>query len=260
MKHEVIQVGQNFWNLRGSFRVGGLVNVGTHVSLVKCANGKFVFLDAYTLSPSVQREIADITGGPDAIDAIVNLHPFHTVHVEKMHEQYPKASLYGTQRHLELFPDLPWEKIRTEDVELQGLFSDDLEFSIPRGVDFISSNEHVHFSSVLAFHRSSKTIHVDDTFMFVQLPGLMRFFGLKDSTNFHMTLSKALEKRPGAASDFKDWAEEIIEQWKDVKNLCAAHTSTLLDEENHSDPIHTRLLRALDKVTPVLDSHEKKHG
>ena len=260
MKHQIIQVDEHFWNIRGSFRVGGLVDVGTQASLVKLANGQFLFLDAYSLGPSVQQEVNDITGGPEAISAILNLHPFHTVHIEEMHEQFPQAKLFGTQRHLDRFPDLPWEKIRTEDTELHKQFGDDLAFSIPRGVDFISSNEHVHFSSVLAFHRSSKTIHVDDTFMYIQLPGLMRFLGIQDSTSFHLTLSKALEKRPGAASEFKSWAEDLIEQWKDAKNLCAAHTTALLERQNQSDSIHTRLLRALDKVTPALEAHEKKFG
>ena len=79
-------------------------------------------------------------------------------------------------------------------------------------VDFISANENVHFSSVLVLHRASKTIHVDDTLMYVRLPRMMGAFGLTDVMSFHPTLPKALEKRAGAARDFRDWTEELTER------------------------------------------------
>jgi hypothetical protein len=53
-------------------------------------------------------------------------------------------------------PDLPWEKTRTEQIRLHEMFEENFEFSIPRGVDFISANENVDFSSVLALHRASR--------------------------------------------------------------------------------------------------------
>jgi hypothetical protein len=39
-------------------------------------------------------------------------------------------------------------------------------------VDFISDNENHNFSSVLAYHLASKTLHVDDTLILLRLPGL----------------------------------------------------------------------------------------
>ena len=72
----------------------------------------------------------------------------------------------------------------------QALFSDDLEFSVPAGVDFISSNESVHFSSVLVFHPSTKTLHVDDTFMFIPTPAAAEFLNFKQGTvQLHPTLA-----------------------------------------------------------------------
>jgi hypothetical protein len=140
------------------------------------------------------------------------------------------------------------------------MFADDFEFSVPRGVDFISANENIHFSSVLVLHRASKTIHVDDTFMYVRLPKMMRLFGLKDSMSFHPTLAKALEKRAGAAEDFRDWAEELAERWRDAENLCAAHTATLTVTENDGASIQDRLVRALGKVDGTLTAHARKYG
>jgi hypothetical protein len=258
MAGPILNVAEDFWNIRGSYKIGGVIDVGTHASLVRQTSGKFVFLDSYTLSSSVRREIDELTGDGKDIEAILNVHPFHTVHVRKMHRMYPQARLYGTARHLSRFPELPWAETCTEDPAFHEQFAGDFEFSIPRGVDFISADENVHFSSVLVFHKASGTIHSDDTLMYIGLPRLMRMFGLGDAVSFHPTLGKALEKRAGAAEDFREWANELIERWRDTENLCAAHTATLLATDNSGKSIHDRLLKALDKVSKTLESHEQK--
>lgn len=260
MKHRVIQISDDFWNIRGSFKIGGVFDAGTHVSLVRRSSGKFIFLDSYTLGEEVEREVRALTNGGADIEAILNLHPFHTIHVRPMHEQFPKAKLYGTARHISRFVELPWETLRTEDPELHQMFGEDLDFSVPRGVDFISKNENVHFSSVLAYHPSSKTIHVDDTLTYSRLPKAARLIGRPDLLIFHPTLPKALERRRGAASDFRVWAEELIERWRDAQNLCAAHTGLLTAERNKGPSIHARLLGALEKTNRTLRAHERKYG
>ena len=260
MTNPMIQVSEDFWNIRGSYKIGGVIDVGTQASLVRLAGGKFVFLDSYTLSGAVRREVDELTNGGEDVVAILNVHPFHTVHVRKMHEMYPNAALYGTARHLSRFADLPWAKARTEDSGLHEQFATDFEFSIPRGVDFISDDQNVHFSSVLVLHRASQTIHSDDTLMYLRLPGLLRLFGLGDSVGYHPTLAKALEQRAGAAGDFRDWANELNQNWKDAKNLCAAHTGALLARDNKGESIHARMVKALKKVEGTLEAHEKKWG
>lgn len=260
MANDILQVSDDFWNIRGSFKIGGVIDVGTHASLVRLASGKFVFLDSYTLSSAVRRKVGELTRDGKDIQAILNVHPFHTVHVRKMHKLYPDAAIYGTQRHLDRFPDLPWEDLRTEDSELHQKFAADFDFSIPRGVDFISDDQNVHFSSVLVFHRASKTIHSDDTLMYMRLPALMRMFGLGDSVSYHLTLAKALEKRAGAAADFRNWADQLNQRWKDAANLCTAHTAALLDRDNSGESIHDRMVKALEKVEGTLRTHEKRWG
>ena len=188
------------------------------------------------------------------------MHPFHTVHVQKMHELYPQARLYGTARHLELFSDLPWEAELTEDPELHALFAEDFEFSVPAGVDFISANDNIHFSSVLVMHPVSQTMHVDDTFMYIKLPRPMRLVGMKDSLSFHPTLPMALEKRAGAVADFRAWAEGLCSDWRDVENLCAAHTAPLLASDNSGASIHDRLQKALRRCATKLRKHERRCG
>lgn len=259
MSEEILQISDDFWNIRGDFKIGGILNIGTHASLVRRGNGKFVLLDAYTLQGEVKQQIDALSKDGDDIEAIINLHPFHTMHVQKAHEQYPNAKLYGTQRHIEKFPDLDWQPELTESAACAELFADDLEFSVPAGVDFISSNEHLHFSSVLAYHRASKTIHSDDTLMYIQLPGLLGK-AIKPEIKFHMTLSKTLERRAGAAKDFRAWVARLADQWSDAENLCAAHSTVLLGSENNSASIADRILTALQKVEKTLQLHEKKFG
>jgi len=260
MTGHILQVAEDFWNIRGSYKIGGVIDVGTQASLVRLASGRFVLLDSYTLSGTVKRKIGEQTNGGKDIEAILNVHPFHTVHVRKVHELYPHARLYGTARHHSRFPELPWDDTRTEDPALHEQFAENFDFSVPRGVDFISANESVHFSSVLVLHRASMTIHSDDTLMYMRLPAMMRMVGLGDAVSFHLTLAKALEKRAGAAGDFREWANELIERWQDAENLCAAHTAALLARDNRGDSIHDRLLAALDKVSGTLKSHENKFG
>jgi len=260
MRPHVLQIANDFWNIRGSFKIAGVVDVGTQASLVRRGNGKFVFLDSYALSGTVEREVLELTNDGSDVEAILNVHPFHTVFVPKMHARFPNARLYGTVRHLSRFPELPWEEQRTEDTALHVMFANDFDFSIPRGVDFISANENVHFSSVLVLHRGSKTIHVDDTLMYIRLPKAARLLGRTDMMSFHPTLGKALERRAGATRDFREWVEELAERWRDAENLCAAHTATLTAEKNRGPSIHDRVLQALGKVRKTLEAHKRKYG
>ena len=260
MRPTIRQIAPDFWNIRGSFKTAGLIEVGTQVSLVRRKNGRFVFLDAYSLPDEIDREARALTRGGKDIEAIINVHPFHTIHVRPMHERYPDAKLYGTARHHARFPDLPWDAARTEDPELHAVFTDDFEFSVPRGVDFISPNEQVHFSSVLVFHRASKTIHVDDTLIYVRLPKALRLVGLADVMRFHPTLGQALEKRAGAARDFRSWATDLAERWREAKNLCAAHTATLRADQIRGPSIHDRILEALEKANRTLEAHQRSYG
>lgn len=259
MTEQILKISDDFWNIRGDLKIGGLLNVGTHASLVRRSNGKFVLLDAYTLKGEVKAQVDARTQDGAEIEAILNLHPFHTIHVCKAHRQYPDAKLYGTRRHLQKFPELPWESERSNSAEFASLFAEDFDFSVPAGVDFISANEHLHFSSVLAYHRASRTIHSDDTLMYLRLPGLLS--KLKTSAvSFHSTLSGTLEKRAGAAGEFREWARGLVESWSDAENLCAAHTAALLARHDPSLSISVEISKALEKAEKTLRKHEAKYG
>lgn len=260
MTTKILQISDDFWNIRGSFKVAGFVDIGTQAALIRQDNGRFIFLDSYTFDDTAKQQIDDITHGGADVDAVLNLHPFHTLHVEWMQKHYPDAKHYGTARHLSKFKNLNWQALRTEDPALHQQFKSLLEFSVPKGVEFISDDENVHFSSVLAYHPASRSIYVDDTFMYIRLPMLLRMFGLSDALSFHPTLSKVLEKRRGATEDFSRWAEQLADQWQDAENLCAAHTATLQGDKHTGDKISDRILNALAKVNGKLAAHEQKYG
>lgn len=260
MHPSILNIADGFWNIRGSYKTARFLEIGTHVSLVRRRSGKLLFLDSYTLSDAVKRDLDGVTRGGEDVEAILNVHPFHTLHVKAMHERYPRARLYGTSRHLARFPELPWEPARMEDPDTHALFAGDLDFSVPRGVELVPADESVHFSSVLVRHPATRTVHVDDTLMYLRFPRVLRLFGLADRTAFHPTLAKALERRPGAARDFRAWAVDLADRWGDTENLCAAHAASLAARDNTGASIKTRILDALGRVEKTLRAHERAHG
>jgi hypothetical protein len=216
MSDQLLQIGEKFWNVRGSYRIAGLLNVGTQMSLVRLHKGGYVLLDSYRLEADIRERLLSLTDGGREVTAVLNLHPFHTMHVRSIATQFPDAKLYGTRRHVARADDLRWEACHTEDPELGELFADDFVFSVPRGVDFIPENEKLHFASVLAFHLHSKTLHVDDTLTWVPLPIVG---GLK----FHPALGSVLQKRAGAVAEFRQWTAELT-------RLCANVEHRWIDE------------------------------
>jgi hypothetical protein len=255
----VLDVGNGFWNIRGSFKIAGVVDIGTHASLVRRKNGKFVLLDACELGPEVREWLLAETADGADVEAVLHLHPFHTLHVVACHALFPKATHYGTARHAKKARDLPWHPLRVDDEKLHQAFADDFDFTIPRGVDFIPSDPKLHFSSVLAFHKASKTLHVDDTLLHLRLPPPLSYFKAP-VTRFHPTLAKVLERRPGAVADFRTWAHELIDRLGDTQNLCAAHSAALLQRDNQAEPIVERVQAALQRVEGTLEAHERAHG
>lgn len=255
----IIEVGDGFWNLRSPFKIRGLVDIKTHASLIRRASGSYLLLDACDLDAEQVRWIDQQTTNGAEIEAILHLHPFHGVFVRPVHERYPRAKLYGTSRHQSRLSDLPWEKPLTESPELHDLFAADLDFSVPRGVDLVPARPNLHFSSVLAFHRASRTLHVDDTLCYTRLPKPLA--ALKpDVLMFHPSLAKVLQPRAGAAQEFRDWAAELVRRARDLDNLCTAHTHTWLGRDDHSASLASRIDDAVRGLDRRLRAHKRSHG
>ncbi|MEJ6068792.1 hypothetical protein MT378_13690, partial [Psychrobacter sp. 16-Bac2893] len=108
MSDKIIDLGTGFWNIRGTFRLGGVLNIGTQCSLVKLASGRFVFLDSYTLTDDVRAQVMALTNNGQDVEAVLNLHPFHTVHCAQMAKDFPQATFYGSSRHHKKVPEVQW--------------------------------------------------------------------------------------------------------------------------------------------------------
>ena len=256
MADQLVDFGNGFWSVRGSLRIAGLLDIGTQCSLVRLASGNFVFLDSYTLDDATKAGIDALTGNGAKVEAIVNVHPFHTLHCEWMHDAYPEAKLYGTARHKEHLPDLPWQDLGCEQQGMADLFGDDIAFSVPRGVNMVCEDESVHFSSVLALHRASGTIHVDDTLVYLRKGFPLSLLPITGRLDFHPTLAKALEQRSGAADDFRQWAIDLAVDWAEAQRVAAAHNAVLdLDREE----LPRLVGEALGRVKPVLDAHRAEY-
>lgn len=251
------QLAANFWNIRGAFKVAGLIDLGTHMSLVQRDDGRFIVIDSYAASGPDREEFRKLTAEGEAIDAIINVHPFHTIHCRAMHEFAPKARLFGTRRHRQRAPDLPWMEQLIEEPSTQQMFAGDLEFAVPDGVDFVCENENVHVASVLVRHRSSGIVHVDDTLNVLAAPGPLGRLLPQSRLKFHPLLARALQRRPGAVQDFERWAVGIADRWKETPIVCAAHSAV---RRLSPGGWHEEILAALSAVEKKLDAHRLRHG
>ena len=63
MSGPVIHVGEGFWNIRGSYKIGGVIDVGTQSSLARLASGNFVLLDSYTFKQETLAKVREMTEG-----------------------------------------------------------------------------------------------------------------------------------------------------------------------------------------------------
>lgn len=247
----IVQVADGFWNIQGAFKIAGVLNIGTQASLVRLRSGAFVLLSSYTLTGSVLEEVMRLTDQGQRLEAVIHTHPFHTVHVRAIAQQFPQARQYGSSRHQQKAPDVAWQPLRVDDPALHALYAEDLIFSIPRGVDFISANENLHFSSVLVIHKASRTMHVDDTLMWNPLP-------LVGGVSFHLTLKSVLEPRAGAAAEFRAWARELIGLCESVDHICTAHARPMPDPAKLGASAAELVRKALEKEEKLLAAHEKR--
>lgn len=224
MTESIHDLGQGFWTIRGDLRLGGVLNVGTQAALVRLTDGGFAMLDSYPLQGEMRDRVMALTDQGQAIRAVLNLHPYHTLHCASIARDFPNARLYGSKRHLQKHPDLEWQPQPVESPEVAAMFGADLEFLRPAGIDYISQDESVHAGSLLAWHKASGTLHVDDTINLMPVPRLLRKILPKPRVFLHPTLAKALLPKPGSVDAFQSWIQALADQCHDLRHLCAAHS------------------------------------
>ncbi|WP_201525926.1 hypothetical protein [Psychrobacter frigidicola] len=246
MADKIYDLGAGFWNVQGSFHLGGVINVGTQCSLVQLESGRFIFLDSYTLTDEIRKQVMALTNDGKDVEAVLNVHPFHTVHCAQMAKDFPEAIFYGSERHPEKVPEVEWADERVESDAVTQRYPE-LEFSISKGIYYISPNEKVHAGSLLVRHLASQSVHVDDTFM---SPPTKILKAVLPEVMLHPTTKQALKDEPDAGKIYCDWATELAHQWRDTRNFCAAHSGLVKFEVGGFEKA---LVAAIDKARPKLE-------
>lgn len=228
--NQVKEVVPGFFNIRAPFHVmGGALNVGTHMSIARLDSGDFVAIDAVKMNPELKREIDELTEGGKRLVMVLNTHPYHSVGIDSFHAEYPATETrkwIGCPRHLRTKPEIQWSG-NLENEDARKVLEPEIAMAIPDGAEFNNPlPEHSnHFSSVFVLHRASKTVHDDDTIMFVNSPPvLMRVAGFTDcSCHFHPSmLGPGLRPTQEAPFQFKAWLQKLLAEW-DFENICTAH-------------------------------------
>ena len=246
MADDILNVGAGFWNVRGSFKIGGILDVGAQCSLVKLSSGKFIFLDSYELKDEVRDTVMKLTNNGQDVAAVLNVHPYHTVHCEQMAKDFPQAIFYGSRRHPEQAPAVNWSSDLVESKAVTERYPE-LEFSLPKGIYYIAPEEAVHAGSLLVYHPTSKSLHVDDTFM---TPPIKILDAVLPEVLLQPDTKKALKDDPDAGKQYCDWATQLAHDW-DVRYFCAAHTHMIEFEEGR---FKETLLKTIERNRSKLES------
>jgi len=219
-------IGKNFWNVRAEFKVfSGILNIGTHMSIVKLSNDKFLLIDTVDLTPGLKQEIDLLTNYGQDIEAVIATHPFHTLAFPNFHAAYPNVPFFGTPRHLRVLPNIPWKDDITKHLND---WNPDIELRIPAGAEWVAPvpEDFNHFVCIWAYCPVARTVHVDDCInCYHGVPGpLLALAGKKqDALGFHPSISgPGLHPTPEAPIDFIVWLKQLLVDW-DFDNICCAH-------------------------------------
>jgi len=225
----LIEVGPGFWNIRASFHIHNVLDIGTHMSIIRVNENKFLIVDTVPLDDALKNAIDELTDNGNLIDAVIATHPFHTLAFPKFYEAYPNVPYYGTPRHLVKQPDIPWAGSISDNFSK---WENDVFMRIPDGSEFVNPlpEKSNHFSSVWVFAAAARTIHIDDTVMCYDpehasgvvniLTKLARKSG---HMSFHLSMTgPGLYHTSEAPYQFKAWVEKILVDW-DFDNICTAH-------------------------------------
>lgn len=227
MKDQIHDLGNGFWNIRGSFVRNGMIDIGNQSALVKLESGKFILLDSYTLTGEVREQVMALTNNGQDIEAVLNVHPFHTVHCAQVAKDFPKATFYGSARHHKEVPEVDWSEDYVESKAVAERYPE-LEFSVPKGIYYIAPDDSVHSGSLLVFHPASRSLYVDDT---IETPPSKLFNAVQTGINLHASSLKALKDEPNAGAEYCDWAIKLAHNWREVRNFCSAHSGLVVFED-----------------------------
>ncbi|MEN6670110.1 hypothetical protein AAJP47_07030 [Psychrobacter sp. B38] len=247
MTDKIYDLGHGFWSIRGSFIKNGIIDIGVQSALIKLATGRFIFLDSYALTGDVRQQVMALTNDGRDVEAVLNVHPFHTTYCEQMAKDFPHATFYGSRRHHKQIPSVNWSEDLVESEAVAARYPE-LEFSLPKGIYYISPNENVHASSLLVYHPASLSVYVDDTF---EIPPSKLLNAVQPNLGLHPTTKQALIDEAAAGRQYCDWATALAHQWREVRYFCGAHSGLVEFDEGRFE---AALLSAIDNASSELQS------
>jgi len=132
-KNELFEVANNFWNIRVNFKLfAGFADLGSQMSLIRLNNGRFLVIDTVLLTDQTRASIDQLTNNGEKIEAVLGVHPFHTIAFPAFYQAYPNAAYYGTPRHLRRLTDIPWAG-SLGDCSVRSQWEPEIEMRIPAG-------------------------------------------------------------------------------------------------------------------------------
>jgi len=221
-----MEVGPGFWNVRSSFKLKGIVDIGTQMSFIRLSNGKFLVIDTVPLSDSLKLEIDQLTDGGNKLEAVLAVHPFHTLAIGDFYRTYPNVPYYGCPRHLRRLNVIPWAGDLNNE-EIRKKWEPEIQMRIPAGAEFINPEPEAynHFICVWVYAVAARVIHVDDTINYFSNPStIMKIVGKKPGLmEFHPSMAgPGLHPTPEAPREFQVWVQQILNDW-DFDTMCCAH-------------------------------------
>lgn len=247
MNDEIYDLGAGFWSIRGSFIKNGIIDIGVQCALIKLSSGRFIFLDSYTLKDEVRQQVMALTNDGQDVEAVLNVHPFHTIHCAQMAKDFPQATFYGSSRHPKQVPEVSWAEDLVESDAVAERYPE-LKFSLPQGIYYIAPDESVHASSLLVYHPASQSIYVDDTF---EIPPSKLFDAVQPNLGLHPTTKQALKDEPDSGKAYCDWAIDLAHEWRSVHHFCGAHSGLVVFEEGQFE---AALLSAINNARSELEA------
>lgn len=109
------------------------VEIGTHMSVIQLRNGNFLVIDTVAMNDNLMQEFNELTHNGTKIEAVIAVHPFHTLAYPAFHKLYPKLKYYGTPRHLRKITQIKWAGQLDVDGNKLLQWAPEVELRIPAG-------------------------------------------------------------------------------------------------------------------------------
>mmetsp|Transcript_36869 Transcript_36869/g.53962 ORF Transcript_36869/g.53962 Transcript_36869/m.53962 type:complete len:313 (+) Transcript_36869:68-1006(+) len=239
------EINPGFFRVAIKFPVAmGMVDIGSHMGLIRLESGKFVAID--TVDPNlsipfngragdIKHDIDLLTENGNLLEAVIATHPYHTLYFPPFYAMYPDAKYYGTPRHLRVQTDIPWVG-SVADAEVLALYEPEIQMRFPPRCSAEFDNPlppaSNHFSNTVVL--SKGVLFNDDLLMYLENPKNRIGFiasvlaGLRhDSLLFHISMYKVgLRHTPDSAPKFIAWLEKLLGDW-DFEVIASAHNGVL---------------------------------